>query len=409
MLPAAPPVAAGHMAFGPVDAAMRLTGKVNSTPNAELRVLLACDRLGHDVGGFHGAGRCMVEWTRGLLERGVAVTPVILRASHELRAAVEAEHLPFVFLNRASFDPRTAHDFISLIRKNGVQLLHLQGHGSCLFGRLAALATGVPTIVHVHADYRYSPKGYPRYVRLADRLLAHSTDRVFAVSRQVREFAVALQGFRSSQVEIFHNPVDRQRFRPPSPDQRAAARRSLGIEPESVVAVSVGRIDRVKGIDLVLDSWGAVVAAVPHAVLILAGDGPLRGVLERGAASAPWGRSVQFLGYRSDVERVLWGADVAVMASRREGLPLAALEAMSAGLPVVGADVGGIPEIVHSGRNGVLVPAGDVPALANELTALLRDEDRRRTLGAGAVRSVEGYGLPHFAERLEATYRSLVR
>ncbi len=408
MLSAAPPVAAGHMAFGPVEPAMRLTGQVD-TSNAELRVLLACDRLGHDIGGFHGAGRCMVEWTRGLVERGVAVTPVILRASHELRAVVEAEHLPFVFLNRASFDPRTAHDFISLIRKNGVQLLHLQGHGSCLFGRLAALATGVPTIVHVHADYRYSPKGYPWYVRLADRLLARGTDHAFAISRVVRDFAVAMQGFQPSQVEVLHNPVDRQRFRPPSPDQRAAARRSLGIEPEAVVAVSVGRIDRVKGIDLVLDSWGAVVAAVPHAVLILAGDGPLRGVLERGAASAPWGRSVQFLGYRSDVERVLWGADVAVMASRREGLPLAALEAMSTGLPVVGAQVGGIAEIVHSGRNGVLVPAGDVPALASELTALLRDEDRRRTLGAGAVQSVEGYGLPHFAERLEATYRRLVR
>ena len=377
------------------------------TSSTPLSVLLACDRLGHEVGNLHGAGRCMLEWTRGLLERGVRVTPVILRASAELRARVETEHLPFVFLNRTSLDARTVLDFASLIRRNQVHVLHLQGYGSCFFGRIAALLMRVPTIVHVHADYRYGPKGYPLHVRMADRLLARSTDRVFAVSQQVREFAITVQGFEPARVEVLHNPVDGRRFHPPSPEQKAGARRIIGTPPKSVLAVYVGRLDRWKGVDVLLNSWSAVLCAVPHAVLLIVGDGPMRGALEDQAGSAPWASSVQFLGHCIDVEQILWAADVAVMPSRQEGLGLVLLEAMSTGLPVVGTRVGGIPEMVRSGKNGMLVPADDDSALATALTTLLTDGQARRRLGEGAVQSAADHDLPRFAERLEAVYRSL--
>jgi glycosyltransferase involved in cell wall biosynthesis len=187
---------------------------MSSSPEAPVRVLLACDRLGYDNGGLHGAGRCMIEWSRGLLERGVDVTPVILRAPPALQAVAEREGLPFVFLQRSSFDLRTVSDFMSLVRRRGIQVLHLQGHGSSMFGRLAARLVRRPALVHVHADYRLSPKGYPWYVRAADRALAPGTPLSLTVAEQLIPFMVEDQGFLREQIEVLRNPVDLETFRP---------------------------------------------------------------------------------------------------------------------------------------------------------------------------------------------------
>jgi glycosyltransferase involved in cell wall biosynthesis len=370
-----------------------------------VRVLLACDRLGHENGGLHGAGRCMVEWTRGLMARGVEVTPVILRAPASLQAAVEG--LPFVFLQRSSFDPRTVLDLLSLIRRREIQVLHLQGHGCSMLGRLAARVARRPAIVHAHADYRLSPKGYPWYVRLADRALARSTALPISVSEHLVTFMAEEQGFRREQIEVIRNPVDRERFRPATGEERVDARAALGLGPTDRVTLALGRLDRLKGIDVLLEAWRALAERHPSAVLLLAGDGPERASLERWAQGRGL-RSVRFLGQRSDVRSLLWAADVLAMPSRQEAMPMAALEALACGVPVVGSRVGGIPEIVRDGENGILVPAEDAGALARALDGLLSDPARRNTLSDAAGRLIAPYGLDVFAERLEARYRDLV-
>jgi glycosyltransferase involved in cell wall biosynthesis len=108
------------------------------------------------------------------------------------------------------------------------------------------------------------------------------------------------------------------------------------------------------------------------------------------------------------VRSLLWAADVLAMPSRQEAMPMAALEALACGVPVVGSRVGGIPEIVRDGENGILVPAEDAGALARALDGLLSDPARRNTLSDAAGRLIAPYGLDVFAERLEARYRDLV-
>ena len=371
-----------------------------------LRVLLACDRLGYEHAGLHGAGRCMIDWSRGLLARGVEVTPVILRAGPALRAVTEREGLPFVFLQRSTLDPRTLSDFVSLVRRRRIQVLHLQAHGCSTFGRLAARLTHRASIVHVHADYRSSPKGYPWYVRAADRALARHTTRAISVSEHLVPFLVEDQGFRREQVEVWLNPVDLRRFTPPNASQRADARAALGLDMSARVVVAVGRLDRLKGIDVLLDAWRTVSARDASAVLLLVGDGPERAALERLARSHGLG-SVRFLGHRSDVRPTLWASDLAAMPSRLEAMGIAALEALACGLPVVASRVGGIPETVRDGQNGLLVPPEDAAALAAAIGLLLSDDARRRSLVAGAVKLVEPYGLDRFVAKLEAKYREL--
>jgi glycosyltransferase involved in cell wall biosynthesis len=348
----------------------------------------------------------MIEWTRGLLARGVDVTPVILRAPSSLRAVAEREGLPFVFLQRSSFDVRTVTDFLSLIGQRGIQVLHLQGHGSSTFGRLAARRARLPAIVHVHADYRLSPKGYPWYVRAADRALAPRTALALTVTEQLIPFMIGDQGFRREQIEVLRNPVDLERFRPATEAERLEARASLGVAPNAHVVTALGRLDRLKGIDVLLEAWRGVAAVHDSAVLLLAGDGPERSSLERMVERLRLPR-VRFLGQRADVRPVLWASDVLAMPSRYEAMPMAALEALACGVPVAGSRAGGIPDIVCDGENGLLVPVEDGRALADALTGVMADEARRRSLAAGALRLIQPYGLTSFVATLEARYAEL--
>ena len=369
-----------------------------------VRVLLSNDRLGYGDERFHGSGRLMVEWTRALVRRGVDVTSVITRRPGRLGEAVLSEGLPFVFLSRGLYDLRTGGDFARLMRDRRIEVAHLQGFGAGTFGRIAARRLAIPAIHHVHADHRYEPRGYPWYVRLLDRALAPGTDRVLVVSEAVRGFAVRFQGADPTRVEVWRNPVDLARFPPITPDERTSARTALGLEPNDRVAVCVARFDPVKGVDVLLEAWPRVERAMSSARLLLLGDGPqsedLRGRRDRLARP----EAVKFLGYREDVPQVLAAADVAVLPSRSEGLPLAALESLGRGLPIVATRVGGIPEVVRDGENGRLVPGEDPTALGAALLALLADEEARTALARRARPSVEPFDLERFAERLEVLY-----
>lgn len=375
-----------------------------------IRVLLACDRLGYDGNRrLHGAGRLMIDWTRSLVAKGVDVTTVILREPGTVGRELQEEGLPFVFLDRHQYDPRTLMDFVELIRERRIDVLHLQAFGASTFGRVAAALTGKPCIVHVHADYRGEPKGYPWYVRALDHLLAPLTERVIAISEAVKRFAVEHQGFQERQVRVFHSPVDLEDFRVPSSRERAERRRALEMDPEAPVAVCVGRFHPIKGIDLLVSAWRDVVESIPTARLLLVGDGPMRDELERRVAELDLGASIRFLGYREDVRAVLWAADVAVVPSRDEGLGLAAIEAMACGLPVVATRVGGLPELVRDGENGLLVEPEDPDALSAGIRQLL---DSSQTAYAAmrerASDSADGRDLDSYATTLLEQYRSVV-
>ena len=372
-----------------------------------VRVLLANDRLGYDDARFHGAGRLMVEWSRALLARGVMVTPVILRQGGSLGEAARAEGLPFVFLGRHPADPRTLFDFLRIIQRDRIQVLHLQGFGSTFFGRVAARLRGLPVVVHVHADHHYEPKAYPRFVQVLDHALAAGTQHVLAISRAVSRFAVASQGFRPEQVEVMHNPVDLSRFRPLDAAARRTVREALGIERDVPVVICVARFDPVKGVDLLIEAWREIASTIPQAVLLLVGDGPLREALAERIRATGLDTSVRFLGYRSDVEAVLRAADLCVVPSRSEGFSLAALEAMATGLPVVATRVGGLPEVVRDGETGVLVEPDNPPALAKAVIRLLADATLRTALAAAALASARGYDIDAYCARLETLYHQL--
>lgn len=214
-----------------------------------------------------------------------------------------------------------------------------------------------------------------------------AADAYTCVARGVLDEARRV-GIPSERLHYTPHFVDVARFRPPSPVQKVAIRRRLGWPADRMVAAFVGRLSREKGVLDLLEAWRRV--DEPRALLVLVGPDMSGHALDVGAeakrfvAAHGLGESVRFEGAAEDVAPHLSAADVFVFPSHYEAFGLAALEAMSCGLPVVASDVGGLPDFVRPGRTGVLVPPRDPPRLAQAIAALFEDSARRSALGERA-------------------------
>lgn len=231
----------------------------------------------------------------------------------------------------------------------------------------------------------------------AERLLARwSGSRVVTPSRAVADYAVEHIGLRRDRVHVVPNGVDPVRFRP------AAAGRRGG----HVAAVWLGLLAPVKRVDLLL----VAASRVPGVAVTIAGDGPLREQVRRRADELGLGERVTMLGSVADPAPVLRAAELFVLTSAAENCPLALLQAMASGLPVVTTAVGGIPEVVRDGIDGLLCPADDEDALVGALADLVGDPGRRRRMGASARARVEdGYTIAHCADALLEVYAEALR
>jgi glycosyltransferase involved in cell wall biosynthesis len=228
------------------------------------------------------------------------------------------------------------------------------------------------------------------------------TDAVVAVSRDT-----ARQSPASAVVDVavIYNGVD-----PPAPKRtRAEARADLGLG-EGPVALHVANFLPVKGHDILMRALALVKERGVKLTVVTAGDGAERAPIEALASKLGLGpEHVRFLGFRSDVPDLLAAADFFVLPSRMEGLPLAVLEAMSHGLPIVTTRIGGNPEVVTDGEHGLLVPIEDPAALAAALARFAEDPDLRRKLGeAGRARVAAEFSFTEMTRKYEAIYDRLL-
>jgi glycosyltransferase involved in cell wall biosynthesis len=202
------------------------------------------------------------------------------------------------------------------------------------------------------------------------------------------------------------NTIDPDRFQ--CLGNRSELRQTLNVPMDRPLVVSIGRLAEPKGYSHLL----AALALIPpeeRPLTLIAGDGPERADLERQARVLGLGHDTRFLGNRRDVPALLAAADVFVLASLWEGLPLALLEAMAAGLPSVVTAVGGNPEVIDNGESGLLVPAADEPAFAAALRRLLRDPEQRRRMGQAARKKFnEQFSLRRFVETHENLYEAIL-
>jgi glycosyltransferase involved in cell wall biosynthesis len=247
---------------------------------------------------------------------------------------------------------------------------------------------------------------HPRPKRmLTNRVMLERRDKVIAVGGAVREALIHNEGFPAERVGVIYNGVDLERFRN-RVHRRESIRQELGLDPADLVILQVARLNYLKDHLTAVRAMERVVAQSPRARLLLIGDGEERERIEQEIARRRVSDNVRLLGQRVDVSRLLPAADLFLLTSISEGIPLTLIEAMAAGLPVVSTRVGGVGEVVEDGETGLLVPAGHDKGIAEALARLAGDLAGRQAMGArGRLRADR-----LFAERsMHDQYRRLYR
>lgn len=284
-------------------------------------------------------------------------------------------------------DPLAVIELVRTIRQARPHIAHTFLLTGNLYGRLAAILARVPVVIATEVNI-YANK-HLRHV-LAERLLARGTHAVVASAQAVKAHYVRQVAVEPARVEVIYNAVDWAQLRTTA--SRAELRRRLSLPEDALVAGVIARLTEQKGhVDLL-----EAVARTPglgDLFLVVVGDGPLRSVLEARAQALGLSSRVRFLGARRDLGDLLSAMDLFVLPSLWEGVPLALVLAMGAGLPVIAAAVGGIPEVVTDGATGVLVPPADGSALGLALARLASDATGRACLGKAAREFV----LPRFS------------
>lgn len=287
------------------------------------------------------------------------------------------------------------------LRRAGAGIVHTHGSFAGTFGRMSAiLAAKCAVVAHLHTTHIGSHR---RHARI-ERLLAQFTRRVVCVSEAVRDFATGTIGIPTGKTCVIYNGVARR----PKPGSYCP---QWGFGPGDCVAVSVGSLVENKGHGVLVDAFRRAVSIHPTLKLLIVGEGPLRSKLEAQVADLKLEGHAGFAGCLADVHSVLAQAKMFVLPTLyREGFPLALLEAMQHGIPVVATRVGGIPEVVENNRSGLLVPPGDPVALSVAITKLAGDPHLRGSLGwVGRNLYEKRFRAERMIAQVEELYASICR
>ena len=284
-------------------------------------------------------------------------------------------------------------------------IVHTHTAKAGVLGRLAAMTERVPVRVHTfhgHLLHGYFSPGKTLAIRLTESVLARATTALIAVGERVRDELIAAGIGCVEQYAVIPPGVDHT----VRPIDRGEARRRLGLPLEAPVALFVGRLTKVKRLDRLIAAMTLVLERESGAVLLIAGEGELFDAVR--SSTAELGDSVRLLGWRDDLASLYAAADVAVISSDNEGMPVALMEAAAAGLPAVTTDVGSTGEVVEHGETGCVVDP-TVAALADGLLSLLSDRHLRDRMGANARRrALELFGMDRLVTDHALLYRQLV-
>lgn len=362
----------------------------SETPHGPRRVVILIDSL---VGG--GAERVAVELAAGLDPHRFEPHLLVTRFGGPLEAVVRRSGLPVTILGRrCGFAPGKLARALRLVR--GSSLVHAHKFpGGCWGVLLGTLATR-PVIVHEHSAYGGS-RTLARTV-LYRHWIGRRAKAVVCVSDDIAT-SLRGEGVPGRLLRTIPNGVPTNAIA-----DRETARSRLGLDKDGIVVGMVGRLAREKRHDLVLRATQLLARQGRSFRLCLVGTGPQRADLEHFAADLGVDDMVRWAGEVEDAGRIAGAFDVSVLCSDFEGLPLAALEALAAGVPLVATAVGGLPELLAGGA-GVIVPRNDDDALAQAIGELLDDDALRARMGrAGADLVARRFSAAHTVEEVEKLY-----
>ena len=328
-----------------------------------------------------------------------------------LEAGVQVHPVPIVGPLNPLRDLVAVMSLAEVIRERRPALIHAHGSKAALIARIATVfSLRTPTVVTVHNQVLYpgvSPTMRRIYITL-ERWLSRRTSHIVTVSDALRRELLDGYGLPATLVTTVHNGLDLDPFL--AGGDRDASRKRYGVPDDAFLFGLAARFAPQKALDVLVEAAATVLAAEPRAWLIVAGDGPLLETVKTKARATAVRDRMVFPGFETDVPGLLAALDLYVSPAIAEGLGLATIEAMAAGLAVVGTDVGGTPEVVEDGVTGVLVTPGKAFPLAAAIARLLKDAAGRRRMGeAGRARSLAEFGETRMLERIACVYAEVLK
>ncbi len=333
-------------------------------------------KLGHDAQLLCDPGGLL--WQRARAA-GVGCHPLRIRNALDLAAGMRLR----AFLSRHRFD--VVHFHTS------------RAHA------MAPFASGMADALVVTRRMDYVPNRW-----FAPYLYNRAVDGVAAISQGVAR-ALKAAGVAAQRIAVIPSGVDCVRFAPPDDEQRAAARRALGLQPAQIAVGAVGALELRKGHRFLVDAMAELSRANLALRCFVAGDGSQRAALQEQVDRLGLGPAVQLLGSIADPRTLFWAIDIFVQPSVMEGLGVALLEAMACGLAAVASRAGGMAEVIEDRLDGVLVAPGDQAAIARAIAQLADSPAMRSSLGGAArTRALQNFSVAAMARQTLALYQSCI-
>lgn len=292
-----------------------------------------------------------------------------------------------------------------IVKKHHPDIIHTHGYKTNILGFLVSKLFGIPIVVTVHGLYPIKTKTNLRQ-RLSLMLLKHF-DRIIAVSSQMN---TVLKSKKVSSKKI----INIRNVPPINVEEHSSnigtLREEIGIPSNLKVLGFVGRLEYIKGCDLLIQAVSKIHSTNLDFCLVVVGDGPERKSLDLLVRKLGLKKYVYFCGFRNDIKNVFQSLDLYVLPSFNEGIPLAMLEAMSHGVPVVATRVGGIPEVIKDKVNGILVPPRNPEALAEGIMEALSSPEETAKRVIEAKKTIQNeYSIEQWIKKIQNTYLEMVK
>lgn len=299
-----------------------------------------------------------------------------------------------------------------VIRNGKYHIVHTHTSKAGVLGRWAAWFCRTPVIIHTphgHVFYGYCGKFVTQIFKIMERVTALVTDRIITLTDREKQEHINSKIAPTEKFVTIHSGVETKRFFEVAVADTRRLKMEFNIPDDSLIIGTVGRLIGVKGHKYFIQAVHKVIKSLqPYkdVKFIIVGDGPLMTYLKREADLLGISGSVMFTGWRADVPAVMSIFDIFILPSLNEGMGKVLVEAMLLKKPIIASNVGGIPDLIRNGENGILIPPASPDKLAEAIIDLIKSEDKRNRMGERGRFIAESYSEKAMVEEIEKLYES---
>ncbi len=310
-------------------------------------------------------------------------------------------------------DLKAFFKIFTFLRRGHFDIVHTHSSKGGILGRWAAWFAGAPVIVHTphgHVFYGYYGKLLSNAFVFAEKVSSLITDRIVSLTQRGKNEHISFGVGSEKKISVIHSGVDVDFIRNFDSDEKGLHRKKLGIPHSALVVGSMGRFTKIKGYEYFVEAADILSAQKKDNIyFLLAGEGELGEKLKSEVREKKLEDRFFFLPWQEDARVFLRSLDIFVLTSLNEGMGKVVIEAMSAGLPVIGTDVGGVREIVEDEVTGYVVPAGDGRAVARKIDELCDKRDLLKEMGKRGYRRAEKFSIASMVSKIDNLYEVLLR